>query len=427
MADLALSGFWLAAVLTALAATLFFTFSNFLLRSKLERVSQFAHRKALGENPPLPREPKEPFRSLVSDIQTLSSRLEEGSQSSIEEKNRLFAILESMTEGVLVVDTQQKILLVNSPLLRAFGFQKKQTLGKPYWEIFRDTGINEMIRKGLSEKKADKKEHAALLTGSFFEIQVSPVFTDDDFLGVVAVFRDITMTKEFERLRTEFVANVSHELKTPLTSILGFVETLKEGAAEDPEHRSKFLQIIETQSKQLHVLIEDLLLLSRVESAKDPLRLESFELSWFLNKMKEVFTPLLKEKKLRWETELSPRDLEVLAEPASLERALSNLINNAVKYNRPDGRVIIRSFRDAEGVKIEVSDTGVGIASADLERVFERFYRADKSRSRELGGSGLGLSIAKHIAERHGGRIEVKSVLHEGSTFTIILPNTRLN
>jgi len=404
LSDLALSGFWLAAVLAALAIALFFAFSNFAHRSKLDR------------------------QSLVSKLQTLSSRLEEDSQSSIEEKNRLFAILESMTEGVLVVDTQQKILLVNSALARAFGFQKKQALGKPYWEIFRDTGINEMIRTGLSGKKADKKEHAALLMGSFFEIQVSPVFTGDDFLGVVAVFRDITLMKEFERLRAEFVANVSHELKTPLTSILGFVETLKEGAVEDPEHRLKFLQIIETQSKQLHVLIEDLLLLSRVESAKDPLKLESFELSGFLNKMKEVFTPLLKEKKLRWETELSPKDLRVLAEPASLERALSNLIDNAVKYNRPDGRVFVRSFHDTGQTKIEVSDTGVGIAPADLERIFERFYRADKSRSRELGGSGLGLSIAKHIAERHGGRIEVKSVLQEGSTFTIVLPNnTRLN
>jgi two-component system phosphate regulon sensor histidine kinase PhoR len=172
----------------------------------------------------------------------------------------------------------------------------------------------------------------------------------------------------------------------------------------------------------LHALIEDLLLLSRVESAKEPLKLEPLELSRILEKMKDMFTPLLREKKLRWEMKITPPDLTIMAEPASMERALSNLLDNAVKYNRPDGRVAVHAFRDGGHVKIQVSDTGSGIVTADLPRIFERFYRADKSRSRELGGSGLGLSISKHIAERHGGRIEVQSVLQEGSTFTLVLP-----
>ncbi len=411
------------AALAVLGAGIFLAFSYFVLRFKLNRAAKFAHQKALGKEPPFFHESKEPFRSLVSDIQTLSSRLAAGSQSSIEEKDRLFAILESMTEGVLVVDTEQKILLVNSALTRAFELQKKMVFGKYYWEVFRDPGINEMIRLSLSGKKYAKREHAVLLSEWCFEIQVSPVFTGDDFLGVVAVFRDITMMKEFERRGSEFVANVSHELKTPLTSILGFVETLKEGAVEDPEYRLKFLQIIETQSKQLHALIEDLLLLSRVESANEPLKLEPLKLSHLLDKMKEIFSPLLKEKKLHWESGVSPEDLRVMAEQASLERALTNLIDNGIKYNRPEGRVSVHGFRDGGVVRIEVSDTGIGIAPVDLSRVFERFYRADKSRSRELGGSGLGLSIAKHIAERHSGHIEVKSTPNEGSTFTVVLPD----
>lgn len=423
MTDLTLSGVWIAVVFAVFAFGCYFAVRYRALRSRLSRFAEFARQKAIGANPPVYRDSKEPFQSLIADIQSLTSRVEEGSQSSIEEKNRLFAILESMTEGVLVVDTEQKVLLLNSALTRAFSFKKDQALGMSYWEVFRDPGINEMIRAALSGKRADKKELATLLSESIFEIQISPVFTGDDFLGVVAVFRDITMMKEFERLRAEFVANVSHELKTPLTSILGFVETLREGAVEDPENRLKFLQIIETQSKQLHALIEDLLLLSRVESSNEPLKLESFELAGFLDKMKEVFTPLIKEKKLVWKTELSPKDLKISAEPSSFGRALSNLLDNAVKYNRSDGQITVKAIREGGSVKIQVSDTGCGILPADLPRIFERFYRADKSRSRELGGSGLGLSIAKHIVERHSGRLEARSIPQEGSTFTLTLPS----
>ena len=398
-------------------------------RRTVRKIAEIARSLAQGRETPAFHTAQEPYRSLLSDIQSLASRLEERSQSAVEESNRILAILESMTEGVLVVDTEQKILLVNSALARAFGFEKNSASNRFFWEMFRDPDINEMIQGGLKQRNASKREHEVLLSDSVFEIQVSPVFTRDDFLGVVAVFRDITSLKQFDRLRSEFVANVSHELKTPLTSILGFIETLKEGALDDPEHRLKFLNIIEQQSKKLHAMIEDLLLLSRLESSKEPLRFEPVALSALFNKTAEVFEPLLKENRLRFSAEASPGDLRVMAEAALLEHALSNLVDNAVKYNKKDGRVAVRAFRDADGVRIAVSDTGLGIAPQDLGRIFERFYRADKSRSRESlpagragGGSGLGLSIAKHLVERHGGRIEVESALGQGSTFTILLP-----
>ena len=367
-------------------------------------------------------ESAQPFHNLARDIETMASTLGERVQAAREEKKRLFAILESMTEGVLAVDTEHKVLFTNSALEKAFGLEKKSIEGRYFWEIFRDADINEMIERGLSRRVLARKEHAALLSESVFEIQVSPVSTAGEFLGVVAVFRDITLLKEFERLRTEFVANVSHELKTPLTSILGFVETLKDGGIDDPENRMKFLQIIETQSKTLHTLIEDLLLLSRIESAKEPLRLREVDVEELFDKMRETFLPILKEKSIQLQAVPPAKAIRLHVEPGSLERALSNLIDNALKYNQANGRVTLQAHDSAGSVTLEVRDTGIGIAPGDLPRIFERFYRADKSRSRESGGTGLGLSIAKHIVERHGGRIDVQSTPGKGSTFSIILP-----
>jgi len=397
----------------------------FSARKKVAEIAGIARALVRGQEtiPPYPIT-EEPYRSLLEDIQTLAARLDEGSQSAVQERNRILAILESMTEGVLVVDIQQKILLLNSALASAFGFDKRSAQGRFSWEMFRDPDINEMIKSALGDKRAVRHEHEALLSDLVFEIQVSPVFAQSDFLGVVAVFRDITSLKQFDRLRSEFVANVSHELKTPLTSILGFVETLKEGALEDREHSLKFLDIIEEQSKKLHLMIEDLLLLSRMESSKEPLKLGPVRLSSMMEKIEQVFIPLMKENRIGFSMEVVPSDLSLTAESSSLERALSNLIDNAVKYNRREGTVSVAARRFGQGVTISVSDTGPGIVPQDLGRIFERFYRADKSRSRESGGSGLGLSITKHIVERHGGRIEVESILGQGSTFTIVLPKT---
>jgi two-component system phosphate regulon sensor histidine kinase PhoR len=410
------------ASLVLLTACLVLTFLYFTFRRKLGRLEQYAKKMASGKEVSMHYEAAQPFRNLARDIETLASTLGERVQTASEEKKRLFAILESMTEGVLAVDTEQKVLFTNSALEKSFGLEKSSAQGRYFWEIFRDADINEMIEKGLGGRAVARKEHAALLTDSVFEIEVSPVSAAGEFLGVVAVFRDITLLKEFERLRTEFVANVSHELKTPLTSILGFVETLKEGGIDDPENRMKFLQIIETQSKKLHALIEDLLLLSKIESAKEPLRLEEVDVERLFEKMKDVFLPILKEKNIQMQMVSPAKTVRVNAEASSLERALSNLIDNALKYNRSNGLVTLQALDGAKSVVLEVRDTGIGIEPEDLARVFERFYRADKSRSRESGGTGLGLSIAKHIVERHGGRIEVQSTPGKGSTFSIVLP-----
>ncbi len=361
---------------------------------------------------------KEAASHLESRIEDLKRRLDD----SEGQKNRALAVLESMVEGVMVVDSDQKVLLVNSRMSRMFDLKKEGVEHRHFWEVFRDPRINEMIEKTLKERVSASVEHSILLSDSVFQIQVSPVFGEGGFLGVVAVFHDVTKLKELERTRSEFVANVSHELKTPLTSILGFVETLKEGAIDDPEHRLKFLQIIEEHSKKLNSLIEDLLQISKLESAKEGLRKEPMDFEKLLGKILKILEMPIESKKIEVRLEIHPKPFSILAEPKLIEQAFSNLIDNAVKYNHPGGDIIIKAFYEDGFAVIQVTDTGVGIPEVDRERIFERFYRVDRSRARDSGGTGLGLSIVKHIIERHGGRITARSEAQKGATFIIRLP-----
>ncbi|MBI3315766.1 MAG: PAS domain S-box protein [Candidatus Omnitrophica bacterium] len=361
-------------------------------------------------------------KGLLTDREEAKSTIEEQTKAAEDSRNRTLSILESMAEGVMVIDTRQRIVVLNSALARLFGFKKEEAYGRYYWEVFRDRGINEMFEACLQEKTAVKREHGLLLTDLVFEIQVSPVLAQEKFLGAVAVFHDVTPIKKLERMKTEFVANVSHELKTPLTSILGFIETLKEGALEDPKNRMKFLQIIEDHSQKLYRLIEDLLVLSELESQKSGLKKESVDLEKMLVKMSEIFQRAMQAKEISFSYEVSPRPFLLTVDAKSFDQVFSNLLDNAVKYNEPGGRIHVKATRDPHEAKIEVSDTGIGIPKEDAARIFERFYRAEKSRSRETGGTGLGLSIVKHIVDRHAGRIEVSANMPKGSIFRIILP-----
>ncbi len=351
-----------------------------------------------------------------------SKKHEEEIQTASAVKNRMLSVLESMTEGVVVIDTDKKILLMNSMLAGVLEINPQMVRGSYFWEAFRDPDINDMIQESLDKQRSIRKEHKILLFDTHFQIQVSPVFSDKLFLGVIAVFHDVTRLKKLEEMRSEFVANVSHELKTPLTSILGYVETLKEGALEDKENSGRFLSIIDDHAKKLHGLIEDLLLLSSVESGRAEIRKETLDLGVLLDRMEPSFAKRLKEKQIVLVRKFGDHEAHFPSDAKQIEHALSNLLDNAIKYNTTGGKILVGIEKKSGTVNITVTDTGIGIPEADLNRIFERFYRVDKSRSRELGGSGLGLSIAKHIVERHNGRIEVRSRLGAGSTFSIILP-----
>ncbi len=397
----------------------------FLLYRQIKNVSRYAGDVSRGKAVVEPGvNDAGVFHHLISNIDAMSDQLKDKMQSADQEQNRIFAILESMVEGVLVLDSGQKIIMANSSLARSFGIRKEDARGKYFWEVFRDSEINEMIQKSLQEQSHSRKEHTVLFTGSIFEIEVSPVFGDPNFLGVVAVFHNVTKLKELEKSRSEFVANVSHELKTPLTSIMGFVETLKEGAVERPKERMEFLNIIEDHSKKLHLLIEDLLLLSKVESGKQELKKESVNFEKMLQRILSFYEKPILDKGLKVSFEIHPKPFFLEGDPKSLEQVFSNLIDNAIKYNKPGGSILVRAFFESKTARIEIKDSGIGIPEKDLTRIFERFYRVDKSRSRESGGTGLGLSIVKHIIERHSGGIEAHSHDQKGSQFNITLPRS---
>jgi two-component system phosphate regulon sensor histidine kinase PhoR len=314
------------------------------------------------------------------------------------------------------------VLVLNPALARSLGIEKRQAEGSHFWELIRDAGLNDAIGSVLSTRRPVRMEHTILLSDATFEIRISPVFEGADFLGAVAVFHDVTRLKELEKSRSEFVANVSHELKTPLTSILGFIETLKEGAIDDADNRMKFLGIIQDHSMKLHRLIEDLLVLSRIESGSRAFEVRVVNLGALLDETLGLFAQALRAKGVSVERQFEAEPFLFKADPQAMEDVLSNLVDNAIKYNEAGGKITVKASRHDGAVRIEVRDTGIGIPEAELPRVFERFYRVDKSRSRESGGSGLGLSIVKHLVERHGGRVEALRLAPKGTAFVVTLP-----
>ncbi len=332
------------------------------------------------------------------------------------------AILENMAEGVIALDAQTKITSFNPAAEKIFALQKKEAEGKFFLEAIRNNGIAEVINRVLREKKAVSQEIELVWPlQKIFQVNVSPLFENAAVNGCLLVIHDITELRKLERIRRDFVANVSHELKTPLTSITGFVETLLEGALDDKAHNRDFLRIIQRHSERLNSLVDDLLSLSLLESKEITLRQKSFHLREQLEEIIAGFKSQLKKKNIGIKNEL-PADISLSADQDKIGQVFTNLIDNAIKFNKESGSIRIYAEKINGGVKITVEDSGIGIPEKEIPRIFERFYRVDKARSRELGGTGLGLSIVKHIIELHHGSVGVESSEGFGSKFWFILP-----
>ncbi len=252
--------------------------------------------------------------------------------------------------------------------------------------------------------------------------QVAPCEAAEGGASLVVVAQDVTDVRKLERMRRDFVANVSHELKTPLTSIKGLVETLLNGALEDTGNNRRFVSMIDEDATRLTRLIDDLLDLSQIESKSTPMRLQPVALHLFFEELETRFRNQLDAQGVVWDLKVPSGAPRIEADPDRLRQIFVNLIDNAIKFNKPNGRVAISADADAAWVRITVADTGAGIPEKDLPRIFERFYRVDKARSRELGGTGLGLSIVKHLVELHRGRIDVTSQAGMGTAFVVTLP-----
>jgi two-component system phosphate regulon sensor histidine kinase PhoR len=335
------------------------------------------------------------------------------------------ALFNSMSEGVLILDQAGRVQLVNRALLEFFGL-KVDVRGQTIMEAFRLQELAEVARRLPQERIVQGMElELPGVSGGWLEFNAAAMLDREGTQrGSILVFHDLTRLRQLENTRQEFVANVSHELRTPLSLIKGFVETLLDGAKDDPELAGRFLRTIEKHTDRLTYLIEDLLTISRLESGQIVMNLHEVELRQEAAKVIEDLQARATGKNARLQNEV-PAELTARADTDRLQQVLFNLIENAIKYGRMEGTVVIGGKRDAAGkAELWVQDNGPGIPADAKERVFERFYRVDRARSRETGGTGLGLSIVKHIVQAHGGEVWVKSELGQGATFYFTLPES---
>lgn len=327
-------------------------------------------------------------------------------------------LVDSLTEGVLAVDSHQRIVLANPAMSGLLNQPPSEALGKPLWEVLRHRELGNLLDRAFQSGQREKNELAFGPGPHLFEVLASPL-REATGLGVVLTFHDVTPLRRLENLRKDFVANVSHELKTPLTALRAALETLLDGALEDPDHARDFLQTAQDQTERLQRLIEDLLTLSQLEHRSKvpvPARCQLQEVA---TRVCKTFEPLAKKNSVSLQLRLPEEPLLLPLEVDELTQILFNLFDNALKFNRPKGKVSLRARKEGETGIIEVEDTGIGISAEDQARIFERFYRADKARTTEQGGTGLGLAIVKHLVENRGGTITVASHPDQGSTFTV--------
>jgi two-component system, OmpR family, phosphate regulon sensor histidine kinase PhoR len=370
---------------------------------------------------------------LTKTFNHMSDRLASQFTQLDEDRQQLRTVLSSMVEGVVAVDAEQRVLFANERAGHLLEFAARNAVGRFLWELIRHRSIHEVIQSAMSRGEEQTQEltwngpgtkslvvHVARLPGPH-----SASFDKGNNRGqrgAVLVFHDNTELRRLERLRQEFVANVSHELKTPLAIIQACVETLIDGAMDDPPHRGKFLDRIADQATRLHNLILDLLRLARIESEIEVFTKEKLDLAVIVNECLEKHRTLAEGKKQRLEMAPDLKPAGAWANEEALRQILDNLVDNAIKYTPEGGHVRVRWAREGDKTLFEIKDTGIGIADVDLPRIFERFYRVDKARSRDLGGTGLGLAIVKHLAQAMHGHVQAHSSPGEGSTFTVYLP-----
>ncbi len=391
-----------------------------------EEVRQHAKRFAQGElHQKLESSELEEVNGLAESLNQMATQLDDRTQALLQKQQEQEAILASMTEGVVAVDREENILNLNQAARLYLNITTPKILGRPLAEIVRNSQLQQLLTQTLAD--AGTVEGFILVPGEterYLQIHGSTLHDrQSKNIGAVLVLNDLTHVRRLENIRREFVANVSHELKTPITLIQGFVETLEDGAIKKAEEAKRFLQIIAKQTFRLHNIIEDLLTLSRIEQENErgSIPLATKELRPIIISALSLCQPAAEAKKIKLHFDC-PEALTARMNDRLLEQALINYVNNAIAYSDPKTTVTVRATTTATEIILAVHDHGIGIPPEHLPRLFERFYRVDKSRSRDVGGSGLGLAIVKHITQAHGGKVQVESTPGQGSTFSILLP-----
>lgn len=363
---------------------------------------------------------KDEVGKLANSLNLMAMRLRDTLAQVTEEKNRMQAVLDCMADGVIAVNAEGRVILVNPVAEDVFGISEKTSKGKTILEVVRNYDLDRLFRETLASGRA-VKERLRILTPEprIFRLHLTPLHSVEG--GIVVLFRDITERGFLEQMRTEFVANASQELRTPLTSLQGFIKTLRDGALEDPVLAAKFLGGIEEEAGRLSRLVDELLELARAEGKRGLFESELTRVDKVVERVTGVLEPQIREKGLEVRLEIEP-ELMVSVDPGALYQVLLNLVDNAVRFTTK-GWIRVHARKEAGGVRFEVEDSGIGIESQHLPRVFERFYRVEEARTLAPDGTGLGLAIVKHIVEGHGGRVGVSSVPGKGTVFSLFIPS----
>lgn len=393
---------------------------------KMDELKQGAARLAEGELAHrLPIPDSEELGGLAESLNRMAAQLESRLQTVVSQRNQLEAVLSSMLEGVIAVSRDERIISINQAAAKWFDIDPEKVRGRSIPEAIRNLAIQEFATRALKSRASVEEDITVYRNGErVLNIKSAPLLeVGPEPAGMLIVFSDVTQLRRLEDMRRDFVANVSHEIKTPLTAIKGFVETLHQNTDATPEEAGRFLGIISKHVDRLNTIIEDLLMLSRIENEgeRGDLKREKTRLHLIFQNALQICRPQADEKRIRIELG-GDEELSAMVDPVLFEQAMVNLLDNAVKYSDPAKTVRILARTVDHEIQIQVQDHGIGIEKKHLPRLFERFYRVDKARSRAAGGTGLGLAIVKHIAQAHGGHVTVESRLGEGSLFTIHLP-----
>jgi len=368
---------------------------------------------------------KDEIGSLAGALNKMARSSRERMETIALDNNKLLAILAGMVEGVVAVDRSETIIHLNEAAGRILDILPQEDIDRRIWEATQSQELCQVISEALNEETEIRKK-LQIITGStnqIVEVHASP-FRDaaGGLVGVVAVIYDVSELERLENIRRDFVANVSHELKTPITAIRGLVETVINDKKMSPENHRNFLLKTMDQTIRLSTIVTDLLALSRLESVGIDLTREPIDLREVVNSSMRALLPVSEDKGIQIESHIPDEPIQVLGDREALYQSFNNLLDNAIKYNSINGTVWVRLQKEDGNAVIEVQDTGIGVEPLERHRIFERFYRVDKARSRQLGGTGLGLSIVKHTTLSHGGQLSVESTPGTGSTFQISIP-----
>ncbi|MCK8826520.1 cell wall metabolism sensor histidine kinase WalK [Natroniella acetigena] len=393
------------------------------ITNPIERITSAAQKIANGFlDQKLVIRTKDEIGQLAEMFNHMVNRVKDKIDELSAEKNKIEAIVTSIADGVIAVNNQEEVILFNPAAEDIFGIKEQEVSGKSIIQITKNYKLDELIEKTLQQARVITEEVEILLPEKrIFRVQVAPIKDNQETKGVVAVLRDITEIRRLERMRRDFVSNVSHELKTPLTSIKGYVETLVDSKL-DYETAQHFLGIINDETSRLERLITDLLDLSKIESVSNLGISQEVDLVEVIRDASSLLKNKAEEKEIDLKLSLPFEAPIIKGKQDQVSRLIINLLDNAIKYTPQGGKVKTVLYLEKDEIIIEVEDNGIGIPEQDLERIFERFYRVDKARTRKQGGTGLGLSIVKHIVRQYNGEIDVESKLEQGTKFIVSLP-----